>query len=147
MNLVRWNPFRDFYLENQFNRLFEGPSNGDVLTTPPANGWFPLADVYESDKEFVVKVELPGVDPKDVDVRIEQNHLTVRGERRSENSHDKDDYHRIERHFGAFSRTLALPLSVDADKTHAGFKAGVLEITLPKAEDSKSRKVEVKAPA
>src|SRR6266516_3657040 len=147
MNLIRWNP-RDFsVLHNQMNRLFE-----DVLQDWPSDltgpaAWNPVADIYETDDELIVKAELPGVDPKMVDVRLENNVLTIRGERQFEQNVEKENYHRMERSYGSFCRSFTLPTNVEADKIRADFKDGVLNITLPKAESAKAKKIEIAAAA
>jgi HSP20 family protein len=150
MALVRWNPIRDFsVLQNQMNRLFEdamgtwlGESNGRGNTN-----WVPLADIYETDSDLIVRAELPGVDPKMVDLRVENNALTIRGERPFEQKVDKEHYHRLERSYGAFSRSFALPATVDADKIRAQYRDGILNLTLPKSEKAKPKRIQITATA
>jgi len=147
MNIVRWNPFGEMsLLQNQMNRLFEtalhgwpGESNGTTGTT----SWIPAADIYESDSELVVNLDLPGVDPKMVDLRVENNVLTIRGERQFEEKQNKENYHRVERSYGAFARSFTLSTSVDPEKIRANYKAGVLSITLPKAEAAKPKRIQI----
>jgi HSP20 family protein len=137
MTLVRWNPIRDFSaLQNQVNRLFEdamgtwpGESNGRGNTN-----WVPPADIYENDNNLIVRAELPGVDPKMVDVRVENNVLTIRGERPFEQKVEKENYHRLERSYGTFSRSFTLPATIDSDKIRAEYRDGILNLTLPKSE-------------
>jgi HSP20 family protein len=151
MNLVRWNPFSEMsLLQNQMNRLFEtalsgwpSESNGTTGTT----SWVPAADIYESDNELVVNLDLPGVDPKMVDLRVENNVLTIRGERQFEEKQNKENYHRVERSYGAFARSFTLSTAVDPEKIRANYKAGVLSITLPKAEAAKPKRIQIAAPA
>src|SRR5688500_7179563 len=151
MNLVRWNPFNEMsLLQNQMNRLFESAlhgwpseSNGTTGTT----NWIPAADIYESENELFVNLDLPGVDPKLVDVRVENNVLTIRGERQFEEKQNKENYHRVERSYGAFARSFTLSTAVDADKIRASYKAGVLSITLPKAEAAKPKRIQIAATA
>jgi len=150
MTLVRWNPVRDFsVLQNQMNRLFEdamgtwlGESNGRGST-----GWVPLADIYENENDLIVRAELPGVDPKVVDVRVENNVLTIRGERPFEQKVEQESYHRLERSYGTFSRSFALPTTIDADKIHAEYRDGVLNLTLPKSEKAKPKRIQIAATA
>jgi HSP20 family protein len=127
------------------NRLFDsalhswpGESNGTTQ-------WTPAADIYEAENELVVSFDLPGVDPKMVDVRVENNVLTVRGERHFDENQNRDNYHRVERSYGAFARSFTLSTSVDADKIRATYKSGVLSITLPKAEAAKPKRIQIAA--
>ncbi len=135
-------------LQNHMNRLFDtalhGWNNGDVNATTQ---WAPSTDIYETDKELVVNLDLPGVNPKMIDIRVENNVLTVRGERQFDESQNRENFHRAERMYGAFARSFTLPTSVDADKIHASYNAGVLRISLPKAEAAKPRKIEIVANA
>jgi HSP20 family protein len=147
MNRVRWSPFNEMsLLQNQMNRLFEGAlhgwpseSNGTTGTT----SWVPAADIYESDNELVVNLDLPGIDPKMVDLRVENNVLTIRGERQFEEKQNQDSYHRVERSYGAFARSFTLSTAVDPEKIRASYKAGVLSITLPKAEAAKPKRIQI----
>jgi HSP20 family protein len=149
MNMTRWNPFSEMsLLQNHMNRLFDtalqgwpGESNGTTGTT----SWIPAADIYERDNELVVNLDLPGVDPKIVDIHLENNVLTIRGERQFEEKQDKENYHRVERLYGAFARSFTLSTSVDPDKICANYKAGVLRITLPKAEAAKPKRIQIAA--
>src|SRR5688572_24583274 len=151
MNIVRWNPFSEMsLLQNQMNRLFDtalhswpGDSNGSTGTT----SWIPAADIYESDHELVVNLDLPGVDPKLVDLRVENNVLTIRGERQFEEKQNRENYHRVERSYGAFARSFTLSTFVDSEKIRATYKAGVLSITLPKAEAAKPKRIQIAANA
>jgi len=150
MTVVRWNPIREFSVfQNQMNRLFEdamgtwlGESNGTGNTN-----WVPLADIYENDSDLIAKVELPGVDPNRVDVRVENNVLTIRGERPFDQKVAQENYHRLERSFGTFSRSFALPMTIDADKIHAEYRDGILNLTLPKSERAKPKRIQIAATA
>ena len=150
MTVVRWNPIREFSVfQNQMNRLFEdamgtwlGESNGTGNTN-----WVPLADIYENDSDLIAKVELPGVDPNRVDVRVENNVLTIRGERPFDQKVAQENYHRLERSFGTFSRSFALPTTIDADKIHAEYRDGILNLTLPKSERAKPKRIQIAATA
>jgi len=150
MTPVRWNPIREFSVfQNQMNRLFEdamgtwlGESNGTGNTN-----WVPLADIYENDNDLIAKVELPGVDPKMVDVRVENNVLTIRGERPFDQKVAQENYHRLERSFGTFSRSFALPTTIDADKIHAEYRDGILNLRLPKSERAKPKRIQIAATA
>ncbi len=107
-------------------------------------GWVPRADVHENDNAFVVQLDLPGVEKDNVKVKFEDNTLVVSGERKYESNTDEKNFHRVERIYGTFTRSIAVPKDVDADKISANFKNGVLEITLPKAEEVKPKEIEIK---
>jgi HSP20 family protein len=106
--------------------------------------WKPFCDIYETGNEIVVKAELPDVKKEDVHVGIENNLLTISGERKFEEETKKENYHRIERHYGEFRRSFGLPTTIDAKKVSAEFKDGMLRVTLPKTEEAKPKQVEVK---
>jgi HSP20 family protein len=136
-------PFRGLStLQGQFNRLFSdsfrNQADESALTT-----WAPAVDIYETPNELVVKADLPDVNEQDIDVRVENNLLTIRGERKFEKSVSEDNYLRVERTYGAFSRSFSLPNTVNAEAIGAEYKNGVLTVTLPKREESKPRQVKV----
>src|SRR5688572_30007132 len=136
MNFVRWTPFSEVgLLRSRMNRLFDTALDGD--STNGTTAWIPAADIYESENELVVTLDLPGIDSKMVDVRVENNVLTIRGERRLEEKQNKENFHRVERSYGTFARSFSLSIAVDSEKIRANYKAGVLSITLPKAEVAK----------
>ena len=146
MNLVRWNPFGEMsLLQNQMNRLFDIALQGWPGESNGTTSWMPAADIYESDNELVVNLDLPGVDPKAVDVRVENNVLSIRGERQFDEKQNKENFHRVERSYGPFARSFNLSTSVAPDKIRANYKAGVLSITLPKAEEAKPKRIEIAA--
>ena len=141
--IARLEPFRGLStLQDQFNRLFNESfrtqAEESALTT-----WAPAVDIYETANELVVKADLPDVNEKDIDVRVENNLLTIRGERKFEKSVSEENFLRIERTYGAFSRSFSLPNTVNAEKIGAEYKNGVLTVTLPKREESKPRQVKV----
>ena len=144
MNLIRWSPFRDMtILQNQMNRLFE-----DALHTWPTESdstsvWSPTADIYETDNDLILQADLPGIDPKQIDVRVENNMLTIRGERCFEPKVKQENFHRVERSYGTFSRSFTLNTAVDSEKVQANYKNGVLSITLPKAEQAKPKRIQI----
>ena len=146
-NLVRWTPLHDMsLLQTQMNRLFENALQG----WPFENGtstWAPPADIYETDHELIVTTDLPGVDAKNIDVRVENGILTIRGERRMERKLEKENFHRVERSYGAFARSFTLSVPVDGEKIHAAYKNGVLTVSLPKTEQAKPRRIEVNSTA
>jgi len=135
-------------LQDQINRLFnetfERPGQESNLTA-----WAPAVDIYENQHELVVKADLPDVDPKDLDIRVENNILTIRGERKFEKKVNEDNYLRVERAYGAFSRSFALANTVNPDGIKADYQNGVLTLVIPKREEAKPKqiKVSVGAPA
>jgi HSP20 family protein len=148
MNLVRWSPFADInLLQNQMNRLFDEALQGRSGDATGTTSWIPAADIYEAENELVVNIDLPGIDPKTVDIRVENNVLTIRGEREMRKEQKGENIHRVERAHGAFARAFALTTSVDSDKIGAVYNAGVLSITLPKAEAARPRKIQIAAAA
>ena len=150
MRFIRWNPVNDMSLiQNEMNRLFETALHGwgDSNGTTGGTHWTPPADIYESENELVVNIDLPGVDPRMVDVRVENNVLTIRGERQFDEKQTQENYHRLERPYGSFARSFTLANSVDADKIRASYKAGVLSISLPKAEAAKPKRIQIAATA
>jgi HSP20 family protein len=146
MAIVRWDPFRDLVtLQERMNRMFDesfrGASGGS--SDELGGAWAPAVDIYEHDGSIVLKAELPGVDPKDVDVRLENNTLTLRGERKVDNEVKQDSYQRVERAYGAFTRSFTLPSVVDQEKIKADYKDGVLKITLPKRDEAKPKQINI----
>ena len=136
-------PFRGLSaLQGQLNRLFNesfrNSGEESALTT-----WAPAVDIFETPNELVVKADLPDVNEKDIDVCVENNLLTIRGERKFEKSVSEENYLRVERTYGAFSRSFSLPNTVNAETIGAEYKNGVLTVTLPKREESKPRQVKV----
>ena len=145
MNIVRFDPFREMAaLQERVNRAFGDMSRryDDDLTTRGA--WIPAVDIYQTDNHtLVLKVELPDVVREDIDLRVENNTLTITGQKQRDKAVKEEQYHRIERTFGSFSRTFTLPPTVDAGKIGAEFKNGVLSVTLPLREDAKPRQIQV----
>src|SRR5579884_1536263 len=124
-------------------RVFED-SFSRMLNEPAANRpWSPAVDIFETENELVLKADVPDVDAKDIDVRVENQTLTISGERKFEHDNSSKGYHRIERSYGSFVRSFAVPNTFDTDKINAGFKNGVLTVTLPKKEAAKPRQVTV----
>jgi len=141
--IARLEPFRGLStLQDQFNRIFNESfrhqPEESALTT-----WAPAVDIYETPNELVVKADLPDVNEKDIDVRVENNLLTIRGERKFEKSVSEENFLRIERTYGSFSRSFSLPNTVNSEAIGAEYKNGVLTVTLPKREESKPRQVKV----
>ncbi len=150
-SLVRWQPFQELTsLQRQMNHLFDS-FFGRTSWTPfeeNLSAWEfgPPADVYEDDKRLTFKVEVPGIDEKDVKVEVENNVLTVRGERKLEKDIKEENFRRKERHYGAFSRSFTLPTSVDPEKIEANYNHGVLTIDMPKRAEAKAKQIKVSAP-
>jgi HSP20 family protein len=142
--LTRWEPFREFStLQDRMNRLFretQGNSQDESLTS---SSFAPAVDVYEDEHNVALKIEVPGIDEKDIDVRIENNTLTVQGERKIEKEEKEQNYRRVERQYGGFTRTFNLPPTVDAEKVQADYDKGVLKITLPKKAEAKPKQIKV----
>jgi HSP20 family protein len=149
MAIVRL-PFRDLgSLQEQMNRLFNESFRG-VAPGPGAEddwalggSWAPAVDIYEQEGNIVLKAEVPGVNPKDVGILVENNVLTLRGERKFDEEVKKESYHRVERSYGTFTRSFTLPNVVDIDKIKAEHKDGVLRVTLPKKEEAKPRQIQI----
>jgi HSP20 family protein len=145
MTVVRWEPLRELgSLQNEMNRLF----NTVFDTPPPGNGgtmrrWMPAMDLIETDEHFVLRADLPGLDEDDIKIEIEDGTLTVSGERKAEHESKAEGYYRVERAFGAFSRSLALPKGIDPEGVSANFDRGVLEVRIPKPEERKPRRIEI----
>jgi HSP20 family protein len=146
MTIVRWEPLREFStLQNEMNRLFN-----TVFDAPPGNGtggamrrWMPAMDLVESGDHFVLRADLPGLSEEDVKIELEDTTLTISGERAAEHESNDEGYYRLERAFGAFSRTLQLPRGIDPEAVTAAFDRGVLEVRIPKPEERKPRRIEI----
>ncbi len=131
-------------LQDEVGRALERLMKGEIdLPGFLHHGWEPALDVSETDDEIVVKAEVPGVDPKDLDIRVTGNVLTIKGEKREEKEEKTKEVHRIERSYGAFTRSIDLPEMVEAEKIKAECKSGVLTITLPKKPEAKSHQVKI----
>jgi len=149
MAIVRWEPFRDLVsLQDRMNRLFDESYRGVARTGGDddwalGGSWAPAVDIYENEGNIVLKAELPGVDPKDVDIRVENNVLTLRGERKFDGEVKRENYHRVERAYGSFARSFTLPNATDTDKIKAEYKDGVLRMTLPTREEAKPKQISI----
>ncbi len=145
MALVKYNPLRELRsMQDQMNRLLNLSWNHDLPGEDIKEGiWQPAVDIYETGDSIVIKAELPDVDQKDIDVRIEDNTLILRGERKHEDEVKKENYHRIERYFGTFQRSFTLPATINQDLVEANCEKGVLTITLPKKEEIKPKQISI----
>jgi HSP20 family protein len=145
MAIVRWEPFQNLVApQRELDRFFREAfspvfGEGEVSTRT----WAPPVDIYENGDSLVLKAELPGVNPDDVEIRVEDNTLYLKGERKFEKEVKEQNYHRVERSYGTFTRTFSLPNSVDADKVGATYKDGVLTLTMPKKEEAKPKTIKI----
>lgn len=145
MAVSRWDPFGELMsIQNELNQLF-GRTYGEGGERVRGAQWSPPLDVYETPERYVILVELPGVGSEDVDISVEDNVLTLTGERKFYEGRGEDEFHRVERRFGTFGRTLSLPTTANPEGIEASFDAGVLTIEVPKREEAKPRKIQVKA--
>jgi HSP20 family protein len=146
MAVSRWDPFRDLLnLQNDMTRLF-GRAYGEEAEGTRTS-WAPPIDIYETGEAYKVVAELPGFSPDEVDVTVNEGTLTIRGERKFYSEVNEESFHRVERRFGAFQRIVSLPQQVQADNVEAGYDKGVLTVSIPKAEQAKPRRIEIKAQA
>jgi len=148
--LTVWKPFRELAPFREFERIkkemdwvwdsfFErGPRAGET------GEWYPSLDVAETKNDIVVKAEVPGMDPKDIDISLSNGLLTIKGEKKQEREEKEGDYHLTERSFGTFTRAIQLPAEVQSDKIEASYKNGVLKVTLPKSEEAKKKEIKIK---
>ena len=147
MALIRWDPFRDLLtLQDRMDRLFQDSmirNRGHEESLAPGF-WSPPVDIYETDEAVILKAELAGLSKNDVTIEVKNSTLVLRGERKFEKDIKEENYHRIERSYGSFSRTFSLPQTVDHSKVAATFKDGLLEITIPKVKDARPKQIEIK---
>ncbi|HEY9503236.1 MAG TPA: Hsp20/alpha crystallin family protein [Pyrinomonadaceae bacterium] len=145
MSIVRYDPFRDLRtLQEEVNRLFSTNMTRAFGDEGIGRGaWAPSVDIYENKDQIVLEAELPGMKKEDFDLSIENNVITLRGERRFEKTDESDNYHRVERSYGQFTRSFTLPQTVSSEGATAEYNNGVLRVTLPKREETKSRRIEV----
>ena len=137
MPIIRWDPFREMSsFEEQWNRLLEGRRQ---------ESWLPAVDVFDTKDAVVLKAELAGMKPDEIEIVVDDNVLTIKGERKFEEKVDDERYYRVERRFGSFQRSLALPQGVKADDIQAHYEDGILEVRVPKVEEEKPKKVIVSA--
>jgi len=142
--LTRFEPFREFTtLQDRVNRLFRdtyGDGRDEALTT---SNFAPPVDVYEDEHNITLKIEVPGIEEKDIDVRIENNTLTVHGERKFEKEEKEENFRRVERQYGSFTRSFTLPNTIDAEKVQATYDKGILKIALAKKAEAKPKQIKV----
>ena len=146
MAINRWDPFREVAaLQNRVNSLFREMSEGDSPLTTAS--FVPAVDIYEDPKKVVLKLEVPGMEEGDLDVRVENNTLTVKGERKFEKDEKEENFHRIERRYGSFYRAFTLPSTVDAEHINASYNAGVLKLELSKKPEAQPKQIKVNVAA
>jgi HSP20 family protein len=142
MAITRWDPFREVVaLQNRVNSLFREMNDGDSPLTTAS--FVPAVDIYEDSKKVVLKLEVPGMDEKDLDVRVENNTLTVKGERKFEKEEKEENFHRIERRYGSFYRAFTLPSTVDTEHVGASYNAGILKLELNKKPEAQPKQIKV----
>lgn len=142
--MIKYDPFREMRsLQNEINRLFSGASRGSDEMMRGA--WNPQVDIFENKNEIVLEAELAGMKPEDVNISIENNVLTIHGERKFEKKDEGDNFHRVERSYGSFTRSFTLPPTVSSENANAEFENGVLRLTLAKREEAKPKRIEIKA--
>ncbi len=148
MTLVRWEPFRNLVsVQSRMNRIFDEAFRGQPGASEDdwalGGNWAPAVDIFEHEDNIVLKAELPGIDPKDVNIHVENNVLSLRGERKFETEVKREDCHRVERAYGTFSRSFTLPNVVNTEKIDAEYKDGVLKVTLPQKEEAKPKQISI----
>jgi HSP20 family protein len=145
MAIVRWDPFRDLIsIQERMNKLFDetlSRSRGEEAAI--ASTWAPAVDIYETSEHIVMKAELPGLTRDDIDIQLQNNILTLRGERKFEKDVKQESYLRVERSYGPFQRTFSLPAEIQQDEIRATFSDGVLELVLPKAERARPKQIKI----
>ena len=147
MAIIRWDPFRDVIaLQSRVNSLFRD-FNDDGESALTTASFVPAVDIYEDAQKVVLKLEVPGIEEKDLDVRVENNTLTVKGERKFETEEKKENFHRVERRYGSFHRAFTLPSTVDTESVQAAYNAGVLKLELKKKAEAQPRQIKVNVAA
>jgi HSP20 family protein len=146
MAITRWDPFREVVtMQNRLNSLFRDMNDSDSPLTTAA--FVPAVDIYEDDKKVMLKLEVPGIDEKDLDVSVENNTLTVKGERKFETEEKEENFHRIERRYGSFFRAFTLPSTVDTEHVQAKYNAGVLKLELLKKPEAQPKQIKINVAA
>ena len=142
--LTRWDPFRDLVaLQNRMNRMFEEQYGGGREESLTTGAFVPPVDIYEDEHSVQLKLEVPGIDEKDLDIKVENNTLTVSGERKFDKEEKEENFHRVERRYGSFSRSFTLPNTVETENIQADYDHGVLKIRLAKRAEAKPKQIKV----
>ncbi len=151
MSIIKYAPVNErgmlsdlFNVQKEMSRMLSNFFTNDDETLTGLQNWYPSADISEGKDAYTVRVELPGVTKDDVKITLQENVLTIQGEKKQENETKDTNYHRLERSYGSFSRSFRLPTLVKADKIDANYKDGVLSIVLPKADEAKTKEIEIK---
>ena len=143
MNIIKHDPFRELRnLQDEMTRLFIGtaPRGREEMA---GGSWIPSVDIYEDQDKLILEADLPGLKREDFEISVENNVITLKGERKFEKKVEGDNYHRVERSYGGFTRSFTLPQSVTAEGATADFENGILRVSLPKREETKARKIEI----
>ena len=146
MTITKWEPIKDLItLQDRMNRLFDESMRGIRPGEEALNSalWSPAVDIYETENEVILKAELPEINQKDIDIQVENNTLVLRGERRFEKEAKRENFHRIERAYGAFARSFTLPAAIDQERIRADYKDGILKVVMPKREEIKPKQIRV----
>ncbi|TAM79499.1 MAG: Hsp20/alpha crystallin family protein [Acidobacteria bacterium] len=146
MSIIRWEPFQDLVSTNdRFNHLFNGAFARafDDQQEVSRGAWVPPVDIYETGDSLVLKAELPGINPDDVEIRVEDSTLYLKGERKFKKEVKEENLHRVERSYGTFTRSFSLPSTIDSDKVRAEYQNGVLTLTMPKREEAKPKTIKI----
>ncbi|MGQ9707201.1 MAG: Hsp20/alpha crystallin family protein [bacterium] len=145
MAIIRWSPFKDILrMQEEMNKLFDNFFNRSALPTTEGRLFSPPIDLVETDEDYRIKVDLPGISKDDMSISAVGNSIVVKGEKRQEKKEEKENYHYMERFYGSFKRVIDLPSDIEADKISAEFTNGVLEIIVPKTEKVKPKEIEIK---
>lgn len=147
MNIIKQDPFRELRnLQDEMTRLFVGtaPRGREEMA---GGAWIPSVDIYEDQDKLILEADLPGLKREDFEISIENNVITLKGERKFEKKVEGDNYHRVERSYGSFTRSFTLPQNVTAEGATADFEHGILRVSLPKREETKARKIEISGAA
>ena len=140
-----WRPFEFERMRKEMDRLWDSFFEGRPSRRTREEGeWLPSLDVSETKSDLVVKAELPGIDPKDIDISLNEGVLTIKGEKKQEREEKEEGYHLVERSYGSFTRSIRLPREIQNEKINASYKNGVLKITLPKSEEAKKKEIKIK---
>ena len=145
-DVTPWKPFRELErVRREMDRLWDSFfEEGPKRRGEEAGEWLPSLDVAETENDIVVRAEIPGIDPKDIDISLANDLLTIKGEKKQEKEEKEENYHLIERSYGSFSRSVRLPGEVRSDKISASYKNGILKVTLPKSEEAKKKEIKIK---
>lgn len=144
MAVLRWDPWRDLLsMQNELSRMFER-AFGTTDRASRSTAWIPAIDMFEKEGAIVVRAELPGIRPEDVDISIIEDRLSIRGERKIQEEVKEENYYRMEQRYGTFERVMQLPAKVNAEDVKAVFADGILEVTLPRAEEEKPKQIKVR---